>query len=74
MKRQQHPIIVDAVDTEEQRGEREWKEICDETEFIAAEVALQTQMVADRCREEFGELMAKLGYEQDEVGNWVSKK
>ncbi len=74
MKHQQRPIIVDAVETEEQRGERVWKEICDRTEFIAAEVALQTQMLADSCREEFGELMTRLGYSLDEIGNWTSKK
>ena len=74
MKRQQRPIIVDAVETEEQRGERMWKEICQRTEFIAAEVALQTQMVADSSREEFQELMTELGYEQDGTGNWTSKK
>ncbi len=74
MKRKPRPIIVDAVETEEQRGERVWREICERTEFIAAEVAVETQMAADRCREEFSELMMKLGYSLDEVGNWTSKK
>ncbi len=60
MKRKPRPIIVDAVETEERRNERMWKEICEETEFIAAEVHLQTRMVVDQCREEFQELMAKL--------------
>ncbi len=57
MKHQQRPIIVDAVETEEQCGERVRKEICDRTEFIAAEVALQTQMLADSCREGIVNLM-----------------
>jgi hypothetical protein len=57
MSKQQRPIVVDAVETEEQRMERQWREICAQTAYTAAQIALKVQMDVDRCDEEVGQVL-----------------